>query len=241
MNHASYVARRGQIETYFDRTAAKAWEVLTSNAPVGRIRTTVRQGRDQMRHTLLSWLPQDMRGMRLLDAGCGTGALAQEAMKRGAHVLAIDLSPTLVNLARERHAQELLADASLSARGGRIDFLAGDMLAAEHGEFDHVVCMDSLIHYDTQDIANAFESLSKRTKHSILFTFAPHSPLLATMHAMGRLFPRTDRSPQLSPVRKSTLHVYIERAVRADGWRPHRMQRVSSGFYTSQAWEWVRQ
>ncbi|NDG15732.1 MAG: magnesium protoporphyrin IX methyltransferase, partial [Betaproteobacteria bacterium] len=30
-------------------------------------------------------------------------------------------------------------------------------------------------------------------------------------------------------------------AVRADGWRPHRMQRVSSGFYTSQAWEWVRQ
>ncbi|MEI6484327.1 MAG: magnesium protoporphyrin IX methyltransferase, partial [Betaproteobacteria bacterium] len=29
MNHASYVARRGQIETYFDRTAAKAWEVLT--------------------------------------------------------------------------------------------------------------------------------------------------------------------------------------------------------------------
>ena len=101
--------------------------------------------------------------------------------------------------------------------------------------------LDSLIHYDTQDIANAFESLSKRTKHSVLFTFAPHSPLLAAMHAMGRLFPRTDRSPQLSPVRKSTLHVYIERAVREHGWRPQRMQRVSSGFYTSQAWEWVRQ
>ncbi|NBX62720.1 MAG: magnesium protoporphyrin IX methyltransferase, partial [Betaproteobacteria bacterium] len=166
MNHASYVARRGQIETYFDRTAAKAWEVLTSNAPVGRIRTTVRRGRDQMRHTLLSWLPQDMRGMRLLDAGCGTGALAQEAMKRGAHVVAIDLSPTLVNLARDRHAQELLADPSLSVRGGRIEFLAGDMLSAEHGEFDHVVCMDSLIHYDTQDIANAFEALAQRTKRS---------------------------------------------------------------------------
>jgi len=114
------------------------------------------------------------------------------------------------------------------------------MLSAEHGEFDHVVCMDSLIHYDTQDIANAFESLSKRTKHSILFTFAPHSPLLATMHAMGRLFPRTDRSPQLAPVRQSTLHVYIERAVRQHGWQPQRMQRVSSGFYTSQAWEWVK-
>jgi len=54
------------------------------------------------------------------------------------------------------------------------------------------------------------------------------------------LFPRTDRSPQLAPVRQSTLHVYIERAVRSFGWRPLRMQRISSGFYTSQAWEWVQ-
>jgi magnesium-protoporphyrin O-methyltransferase len=202
MNQASYVARRGEIEHYFDRTAAKAWEVLTSNAPVGRIRATVRKGRDQMRHTLLSWLPEDMRGLRLLDAGCGTGALAQEAMRRGAEVLAIDLSPTLVNLARDRHAQDLLTDPTLSAKGGSITFLAGDMLGAEHGDFDHVVCMDSLIHYDTQTIANAVESLTKRTRHSVLFTFAPHSPLLAVAHAMGRLFPRSDRSPQLAPFAK---------------------------------------
>jgi magnesium-protoporphyrin O-methyltransferase len=100
--------------------------------------------------------------------------------------------------------------------------------------------MDSLIHYDTQTIANAVEALTHRTRQSVLFTFAPHSPLLAFAHAMGRLFPRTDRSPQLSPTRKSTLHVYIERAVRAHGWRPGHMQRVSSGFYTSQAWEWKR-
>jgi magnesium-protoporphyrin O-methyltransferase len=207
---------------------------------VGRIRATVRKGRDQMRHTLLSWLPEDMRGLRLLDAGCGTGALAQEAMRRGAEVLAIDLSPTLVNLARDRHAQDLLTDPTLSAKGGSITFLAGDMLSAEHGDFDHVVCMDSLIHYDTQTIANAVESLTKRTRHSVLFTFAPHSPLLAVAHAMGRLFPRSDRSPQLAPIRKTTLHVYIERAVREHGWWPGHMQRVSSGFYTSQAWEWKR-
>ena len=95
MQHASYLERRGQIEAYFDRTAAQAWERLTSDAPVGRIRATVRAGRDQMRSTLLSWLPTDMSGQRLLDAGCGTGALAAEAASRGAHVVAIDLSPTL--------------------------------------------------------------------------------------------------------------------------------------------------
>ena len=66
------------LENYFDRTAAAAWAKLTSDAPVGRIRATVRAGRDTMRETLLSWLPQDMRGLRVLDAGCGTGALAME-------------------------------------------------------------------------------------------------------------------------------------------------------------------
>ena len=71
MNQAGYVQRRGEIQQYFDRTAVKAWEVLTSNAPVGRIRATVRRGRDEMRQTLLSWLPEDMSGLRLLDAGCG--------------------------------------------------------------------------------------------------------------------------------------------------------------------------
>ena len=45
MQHTSYLERRGQIEDYFDRTAVQAWERLTSDAPVGRIRATVRAGR----------------------------------------------------------------------------------------------------------------------------------------------------------------------------------------------------
>ena len=75
MNTASYQQRRGQIETYFDRTAARAWETLTSTAPVGRIRATVRAGRDRMRATLLSWLPQDCAGMRIWVPRSGTGPL----------------------------------------------------------------------------------------------------------------------------------------------------------------------
>ena len=65
MRQAQYQQRRGQIEDYFDRTAVKAWEQLTSTAPVGRIRATVRAGRDRMRATLLDWLPADLHGARL--------------------------------------------------------------------------------------------------------------------------------------------------------------------------------
>ena len=102
MDSARYQTRRDEIETYFDRTAADAWAALTSDAPVSRIRRTVRRGRDGMRDTLLSWLPDDLSGSKLIDAGCGTGMLAIEAAQRGAEVVAVDLSPTLVNLAKER-------------------------------------------------------------------------------------------------------------------------------------------
>lgn len=105
MSIATYLERRGELETYFDRTAVDAWERLTSDAPVGRIRATVRAGRDAMRNTLLSWLPLNMNGVRLLDAGCGTGSLSIEAARRGARVVAIDLSPTLVSVARENSSR----------------------------------------------------------------------------------------------------------------------------------------
>jgi magnesium-protoporphyrin O-methyltransferase len=193
----------------------------------------VRAGRDQMRGTLLSWLPSDMRGLRLLDAGCGTGALAVEAAQRGAEVVAIDLSPTLVQLARERHG-------SGGSQGGRIHFTSGDMLDEALGHFDHVVAMDSLIHYDTPDIVAALHRLSLRTRGSLLFTFAPRTPLLAAMHSVGRLFPRSDRSPALTPVAQPRLRLGLERSVGTSGWREGRSQRVASGFYTSQAWEWTR-
>ena len=234
-SNANYIERRSEIENYFDRTAAKAWERLTSTAPVGRIRASVRAGRDEMRNTLLSWLPQDMRGLRLLDAGCGTGALAMEVARRGADVVAIDLSPTLVQLARDRWNEIPQASGC-----GRIDFQAGDMLDESFGGFDHVVAMDSLIHYETDDMVAALARLESRTRSSMLFTFAPRTPLLAAMHSVGRLFPRSDRSPSLTPVAEPLLRAGLSVALSPRGWIEGRSQRVASGFYTSQAWEWTR-
>ena len=84
---ATYDSYRDGLETYFDRTARDAWERLTSDAQVSGIRATVRAGRDKMRNCILDMLPTDMTGLRLLDAGCGTGSLAVEAAMRGAEVV----------------------------------------------------------------------------------------------------------------------------------------------------------
>lgn len=229
MQTISYQHRRGELQVYFDRTAADAWAKLTSDAPVGRIRATVRAGRDQMRARLLDWLPDDLTGKRLLDAGCGTGALAVEAARRGAHVVAIDLSPTLVNLARERIPRDI--------GRGHVEFMVGDMLDPALGEFDHVAAMDSLIHYNASDIVRTLSTIAARCSGSIVFTFAPRTPALAAMHTVGRLFPRSDRAPAIEPVAEPRLRRLIAEDARLANWRAHRTHRVASGFYTSQAME----
>lgn len=229
MAYASYQQRRGQLEEYFDRTAVDAWARLTSTAPVSRIRATVRAGRDRMRTTLLDWLPADLTGKRVLDAGCGTGALAVEAARRGAHVVAIDLSETLVQLARDRLPSDLGT--------GRVEFCSGDMLDPALGLFDHVVGMDSMIHYQRHDMVAVLAALVARTQGSVLFTFAPSTPVLATMIAVGRLFPRGNRAPFIEPVAEHTLRHLIAEEPRLSQWQPQRTLRVSSGFYTSQALE----
>jgi len=229
MDGAAYIERRDKIRTYFDRTAVDAWKRLATEAPLGRIRASVREGRGRMRAAMLAMLPQDLQGWRVLDAGCGAGMFSVELARRGADVTAIDLSPEMVGYAAETMPANL--------GPGRIDFLSGDMLSDTLGRFDAVVAMDSLIHYPLADAAEALARLAARTERSIVFTFAPRTPALAAMHALGRLFPRGDRLPAIEPVRQEAIAARLDGMA---GWQVGRTTRIGHGFYTSQALEIVR-
>jgi magnesium-protoporphyrin O-methyltransferase len=168
----------------------------------------------------------------VLDAGCGTGAMSAELARRGADVLGIDLAPEIIRFARETMPRDL--------GRGRIRFEAGDMLAVDHGNFDAVVAMDCLIHYSEADAVNALGTLAMRTSRSMVFTFAPRTLPLAAMHAMGRLFPRSDRAPAIVPVRADDMARRLSSARSLAEWRVGRTERVSSGFYKSQMMELSR-
>ena len=197
MRSVNYLQRRGELQTYFDRTAVDAWARLTSTAPVSRIRATVRAGRDAHARDAARLSAAILRRTRVLDAGCGTGALSVEAAARGAQVVAIDLSPTLVALARERLPAQ---------RGpGNIEFRVGDMFDPGLGKFDHVVAMDSLIHYERADMVRVLRDSPRARERSILFTFAPKTPPLMLMWTLGRLFPRNDRAPAIEPMSERAL------------------------------------
>lgn len=226
---SAYESRRDGLAAYFDGTARKAWIDLTSDAKVSGIRATVRAGRDAMRATLMDWLPEDMRRSRLLDAGCGTGALSLLAACRGADVTGVDIAGGLIDVARERSPGFV--------GHGRVRWHTGDMTDPAFGQFDHMAAMDSLIHYDAADIVATLAKLGERCSTSMVFTFAPRTRLLSAMHSVGKFFPRSDRAPAIIPVAEDELR---EGLAQLADWRIGRTHRVSSGFYTSQALELVK-
>ena len=82
-------------------------------------------------------LPQ---GARVLDIGCGAGLTSRELLKRGFQVVAMDIAPRMIELARSNCAE--------AAAAGQAEFRVGDVedLASEEGAYDLVVAM-GLIQY----------------------------------------------------------------------------------------------
>jgi magnesium-protoporphyrin O-methyltransferase len=111
------------------------------------------------------------------------------------------------------------------------------MLDPSLGTFDHVVAMDSLIHYVGEDIAQTLSGLAQRTRGSMVFTVAPRTPALTLLWVVGRMFPRSDRAPAIEPIAEAALERHMRQRPELDGWTIHRSQRVSRSFYISQALE----
>ncbi len=159
----------------------------------------------------------------MLDAGCGTGALAVELAARGAEVTAVDISPALIDIARRRCPPHLC---------DRIRFVAGDMFDPGLGRFDRAVAMDSMIYYDAPAIAARLGEAGPRLGDGLVFTLAPRTALLMAMWRIGRLFPRADRSPAMVP------HATVRIAAALQSGTLAEIERVTSGFYISTALEY---
>jgi SAM-dependent methyltransferase len=71
----------------------------------------------------------------VLDIGCGTGQTSRHLASRGRNVVAIDLSPVLIDYARSH------------SNGARIEYITADITTWTPGRrFDYIVMADSLEH-----------------------------------------------------------------------------------------------
>ena len=197
-------------------------------ADVGRAgrahpRHRARRPRRDAQHAAVVAARETCAARRILDAGCGTGrALDRGCAARRATWSAIDLSPTLVELARERAPRRSRARAQST-------FTVGDMLDPALGRFDYVVAMDQP---DPLRRAGhrAHDGRPGRDAPTIaiLFTFAPRTPALTVMHAVGRLFPRGDRAPAIAPISRRTLRAALRRSTRLSKRWQHRRAAAAS-------------
>ena len=90
----------------------------------------------------LAWIASlaPLKGMRVLDVGCGGGILAESMAREGATVLGIDLAGKALKVA-QLHALEAQSDEV------KYREISAEALAAEEtGMFDVVTCMEMLEH-----------------------------------------------------------------------------------------------
>lgn len=219
----TYLAKRARLENYFNEVSSDAWDKLTSNEPVSFVRQLVREGREKMQVVIMDKLPKDLRGARILDAGCGTGLLSRMLDERGAEVVGVDISEKLIEVAKNR-----------SSLNKNIEYFAGDMKEQSFGNFDYIIAMDSLIHYSTEDVISSIADFSNRANISVLFTIIPSTFALRTKLRLGKYFPKSERSPEVVPIDRGKLHQLETHGVKAS---LSKVKRIKSFFYVSEAWE----
>jgi ubiquinone/menaquinone biosynthesis C-methylase UbiE len=94
----------------------------------------------------------DAAGLRVLDLACGNGYLARKLAGRGAHVVGVDGSAALIDLAQRRETRDPRGLVYHVADAAHLD-------ALEDGMFDLVVCHMALM--DIEDAAGAIREVAR--------------------------------------------------------------------------------
>jgi 2-polyprenyl-6-hydroxyphenyl methylase/3-demethylubiquinone-9 3-methyltransferase len=125
---------------------------------------------------------------RALDVGCGGGILSEAMARRGAHVLGIDLSQAVLDVA-ELHALEAKLAVEYQA------VAAEELAAAAPGSFDLITCMEMLEH--VPDPAATLRALAALVKPGgdVIVSTLNRTPLAFAVAIVGaeyiaRMLPR---------------------------------------------------
>lgn len=113
---------------------------------------------------LLSLLLKNLNGLKILDLGCGSGWYAEQLIKQGAEVWAVDASPKMIELTKKRVPE---AHVYLMDLEKPFDILESQV-------FD-IIIAPLVIHY-VKDWFILFKKLSKKLKPAGSFIFSTHAP-----------------------------------------------------------------
>ena len=129
------------------------------------------------RPATMSLLP-DIKGKKILDAGCGPGVYAAILIDKGAEVTAVDYSEEMIRLTKER------TDNRVKAIKANLNF---PMDFLKDNEFD-IVISSLVIHY-VKDLRSLFSEFNRVLKTGGELIISTHHPFLDySLHPDGNYF-----------------------------------------------------
>ncbi|MDC7217887.1 MAG: class I SAM-dependent methyltransferase, partial [Spirochaetales bacterium] len=117
-------------------------------------------------HPSLQAMLPNLEGKTVLDLGCASGEHSRHLAKQGAHVTAIDISQTMI---------EILQQQSIENLSCYVQDLSNGLPTEQDASFD-IVISALTIHY-LKDLDLLFTDISRVLKPNGLFIFSTHHPV----------------------------------------------------------------
>ena len=115
----------------------------------------------------LALLPDDLRGLRVLDLACGYGQASRYLAQRGARVSGLDISAALLSRARQLEAEQPLG----------IRYISGDAASTDWWDgvaYDGVLCNMALM--DIDDLEGTLSTVAAVLAPGGWFSFSVFHP-----------------------------------------------------------------
>jgi magnesium-protoporphyrin O-methyltransferase len=159
---------KAEVEEYFNNVGFERWnKIYSEDGEVNKVQLDIRTGHGITVEKVLGWVDQDgtaKAGETFCDAGCGVGSLAIPLATRGATVIASDISEAMQTEAAQRAAAAGVAE--------RTTFSTSD-LENLSGKYDTVTCIDVMIHYPPEKMAEMVKHLGSVADKRLIISFAP--------------------------------------------------------------------
>lgn len=219
------------VREYFNSTGFDRWRRIYGDGEVNKVQLDIRNGHQQTVDRVLNWLKADgnLSGLSICDAGCGVGSLSIPLASEGAVINASDISEKMVSEASVR------AKATLGEQASNVTFTTQDLETLE-GQYHTVICLDVLIHYPDDKMADMIDHLASLAADRLILSFAPKTLALTILKRIGEFFPGPSKTTRAYQHREADVVKILE----ARGFKITRNEMTSTRFYFSRLLEAVR-
>lgn len=194
---------------YRDSRVAESYDAIRFSSLPGRVFDSLE--RRTIRKAVCSFVPRDAT---IADIPCGTGRLAEPLLDAGYRVHGMDISPEMLNIARNR----------LRRFGDAFSFEVADAakLDRSHVQYDAVLCARVLMHFELPEQIEFLRGVAQLTSGVVIVNHSLSAPYQRVRRLLKRLLRHA------APARFPVTSRQIDRLLSQGGLEEVRRYRLNS-------------